>query len=119
MSAKITDEYVIAKGVYIGDIDVSGLTMSEATQKVTEYMETAGSRSMTLNAMNDNAVVVSMNDLGISWDNPDVVEEACSIAKAGNLVVRYKEKKNLEHENIVLPLEYTLDEKAVEDVISQ
>ena len=119
VSAKITDEDVIAKGVYIGDIDVSGLTMSEATQKVTEYMETAGSRSMTLNAMNDNAVVVSMNDLGISWDNPDVVEEACSIAKAGNLVVRYKEKKNLEHENIVLPLEYTLDEKAVEDVISQ
>ena len=90
VSAKITDEDVIAKGVYIGDIDVSGLTMSEATQKVTEYMETAGSRSMTLNAMNDNAVVVSMNDLGISWDNPDVVEEACSIAKAGNLVVRYK-----------------------------
>lgn len=119
VSAKITDEDIIEKGVYIGDIDVSGLTMSEAAQKVTEYMETAGSRSMTLNAMNDNAVVVSMNDLGIAWNNPDVVEEACSIAKAGNLVARYKEKKDLEHENIVLPLEYTLDKKAVEDVISQ
>ena len=44
VSAKALDEDVIESGIYIGDVDVSGLTASEAMQKVTEYMDTIGEK---------------------------------------------------------------------------
>ncbi len=118
VSAKNVDENVIESGIYIGDVDVSGLTVAEATQKVTEYMDVIGERQLTLNAMNNNSVVVSMNDLGISWTNTEIVQDAIQVAKGGNLVARYKAKKDLEHENLVLPMEYTVEKDVVLKVIS-
>ena len=47
VSAKNVDENVIESGIYIGDVDVSGLTVAEATQKVTEYMDVIGERQLT------------------------------------------------------------------------
>lgn len=118
VSAKALDEDVIESGIYIGDVDVSGLTASEAMQKVTEYMDTIGEKKLTLNAMNNNTVVISMNDLEINWINTEIVQDAVKIAKDGNLVARYKVKKDLEHENLVLPMEYEVEKDAALKIIS-
>lgn len=118
VSAKALDEDVIESGIYIGDVDVSGLTASEAMQKVTEYMDTIGEKKLTLNAMNNNTVVISMNDLEISWVNTEIVQDAVKVAKGGNLVARYKVKKDLEHENLVLPMEYEVEKDAALKIIS-
>ena len=118
VSAKSVEDEVIENGVFIGEVDVSGLTALEATQKVKEYMDTIGSRQLTLNAMNNNTVVVSMNDLGITWVNTDVAQDAVKVAKAGNLVARYKTKKDLEYENLILPMEYEVEKDDVLKMIS-
>ena len=118
VSAKALDEDVIESGIYIGDVDVSGLTASEAMQKVTEYMDTIGEKKLTLNAMNNNTVVISMNDLEINWINTEIVQDAVKIAKDGNLVARYKVKKDLEHENLVIPMEYEVEKDAALKIIS-
>ena len=97
VSAKELDEDVIETGIYIGDVDVSGLTASEATQKVTEYMDSVGEKQLTLNAMNNNSVAISMSDLEISWVNTEIVQDAVKVAKGGNLVARYKVKKGLQY----------------------
>lgn len=107
------DSRAIENGVFIGDIDVSGMTKDVAEAKIADYVASLGETQLVLNAMNDNTVVVSMNDIGVAWGNTQVVDEALNVAKGGNLVARYKAKKDLEHDNIVLPLTYTVDKAAV------
>lgn len=109
----------IEEGIYIGNVDVSGMTEEEAVQKVQAYIEEIGQSEITLNAMNDNSHVVSAEEIGLTWVNADVVTTAVEIGKTGNVVQRYKALKDLEHENLVLPLEFTVDTQAVQNIIAE
>ncbi len=114
-AAAISD--TIENGVYIGNVDVSGLTPDVAMAKVQEYINQLDSKNITLNAMNDNHVTISGNDVGIMWINADVVEEAATLGKSGNIVDRYKALKDLEHNNVRLPLSLAVDREAIVSVI--
>lgn len=109
----------IEKGIYIGNVDVSGLTGEEAEIKVAEYISEIGQAEITLNAMNDNSYTVSANEIGLTWTNSDVVSQAMEIGKSGNLVERYKALKDLEHENVILPLTFAVDRQAVLNIIQE
>lgn len=118
VQAKSTDDR-IETGVYIGNVDVSGLTEAEAVQKVQEYIDEIGQAEITLNAMNDNSLTVSADEIGLTWTNADVVTEAVKIGKSGNIVERYKILQDLEHENLVLPLTFAVDRQAVATIIQE
>lgn len=109
----------IENGVYIDQVDVSGLTEEEAIQKVQEYIDEIGQAQITLNAMNNNSHTVSAGDIGLTWTNSDVVSQAAAIGKSGNIVQRYKVLKDLEHENVVLPLTLAVDKQAIESIIEE
>lgn len=109
----------IEKGVYIGDIDVSGMTTLEAEDAVNGYIDSLRTKQIVLNALNDNTVTVTADELGISWANSSVVDEAGELGKAGNIVQRYKALKDLEHENEVFPIELSFDDAAIRQVIDE
>ncbi|WP_300891820.1 peptidoglycan binding domain-containing protein, partial [uncultured Clostridium sp.] len=119
VQAQNTDDETIETGIYIGNVDVSGLTEEEAARKIQEYIDQIGEAEITLNAMNDNSHTVSANEIGLMWTNADVVAEAVKIGKSGNMVERYKILKDLEHENIVLPLNFTVDRQALVNIIHE
>ena len=52
--ANASRKETIEKGVYIGEVDVSDMTIIEAKQAVLDYVETQGEKEITLNAMNNN-----------------------------------------------------------------
>lgn len=110
--------HTIEKGVYIGDIDVSGMTTLEAEEAVTAYVDSLRTKSVTLNALNGNTVTVTAQDFGINWANTSVVDEAGELGKTGNIVQRYKALKDLEHQNQVFPMEITFSDTAIESVIN-
>ena len=91
----------IETGIYIGDVDVSGLTEDEAVQKVQDYIDEISQAEITLNAMNDNSHTVPAEEIGLTWTNADVVAQAVKVGKSGNIVERYKTLKDLEHERTV------------------
>ena len=107
----------IENGVFIGDVDVAGMTSEEAAEAVESYVSGLGSKTITLNALNDNKVSVSLSDLGLYWENQDVVSEAAELGKSGNIVQRYKALKDLEHENHVYPVETGYKEEKIRKVI--
>ena len=108
----------IEKGVFIGDIDVSGMTTLEAEEAVSSYIDSLKEKEITWNALNDNTVVVTAADLGIKWKNKEVIDQAGELGKAGNIVERYKALKDLEHQNEVFPLEITFDESLIRTLIT-
>ena len=109
----------IENNVFIGEVDVSGMTEQEAVSAVNEYVSSLKDSVITLNAMNNNQLSVSVGDFNISWSNEEVVEEALSIGKVGNIVQRYKALKDLEYEKEVLPITYDFDKEAISKIVEE
>lgn len=108
---------VIHTGVYIDGIDVSGMTVAEAQTAIESYVQEMGTETLTLN-IGDNQLQTTLGDLGLSCTNLEVIEEAAQLGKTGNIIQRYKDRKDLEHENKNYQLEWTLDSALVTEYVN-
>ena len=117
-NAQAQTEKPIAKGVYAESVDLSGMTAEEATDAVEAYVENLLDRSITLVAVGGNEEVVTPRDLGMTWANTDLVEEAQGLITGKNLIERYKALKDLEREPKVYELEFDFDYQAVSDILT-
>lgn len=112
------EDETINKGVCIGDVEVSGMTAQEAREAVEKKVDALGSNSITLKAA-DASVTATAEDLGMTWENTDVVEEAVGLGKSGNLVKRYMDNKDLEHKKKNFELEFQADQSRVKSFVEE
>ena len=119
MTVQAKNENTIKTGIFAGNIDLSGMTAAEAKVAVEEYVAGLQDTDITLLAAEDREVVVSAGDLGISWANPELVDEAVEIGTRGNVIERYKVLKDLEHENKVYPILLSFDLQAISDILTE
>ena len=101
--AKETD--TINKGVYIGDVDVSGMTEEEATKAVEEKLGKGTGGSYTVK-IGKETTTATAEDFGMEWNNREVVHEAMQVGKSGNIIKRYKDNKDLQVEPKNFEVEY-------------
>ncbi len=106
------------KGIYADEIELSGMTSGEAVQAIEAYVEELKGVKLTLLAAGDNKVETTAGDLGITWANPELVQEALHIGTTGNVIERYKIMKDLEHENLVYSVAFDFDEAAIRDLLA-
>lgn len=118
VTAKAQEEDKIADKVTIGGIDVGGMNALEASEAVETHVEEAMNTTFTLQA-DENQIEVKAKDLGITWSNTNVVDEALHLGKTGNLIRRYKDKKDLENSGKELALKYEVDEAAVSSILEE
>lgn len=116
VSVDAGEQETIPSTVYIGDTDVSGMTKEEA-ENVLETEASKISNTMFTLSTGDRHIQVSAEDLGLSAANPEIVEEALHLGKTGNLIARYKDKKDLEHEPKRYTLRYQADENKIETLL--
>lgn len=114
VNAETDETSTIPQRVYFGDIAVGGMTQEEAAAAVEDYLNELQNQKVTLRA-GDNTVDVPVSQIGLTWGNPEIAEEAVALGKSGNLIVRYKAMKDLENQDKVYELAY----KADGDKISQ
>ena len=116
--AKETDDATIPANVYIGEVSVGGMTVDEAKEAVTDYVKDTTDVDVVLKA-GEKSVTVKAEELGLGWGNTKVAEEAVNIGKSGNLIKRYKDQKDLENENKVYNIVYTVDEEKTRAVLTE
>lgn len=109
-------EEKINKGVVIGTTDVSGMTAKEASDAVKKEAAEELKDKVTLTA-GSSKVEASAADLGMSWANEEIVEEAMGLGKSGNIVKRYKDNKDLENHNKTYDLEYEADKSMIKSYL--
>ncbi|MBQ8591803.1 MAG: VanW family protein [Lachnospiraceae bacterium] len=109
----------IKTGIYIDNIDISGLTAVDAKAKVEEYVNALKETPVVLEATDGDTITVTAGELGLSWANSEVIDEAATIGTEGNLIQRYKALKDLEHESKVFPLELVADKEAMVAFITE
>jgi len=109
---------VMADGIMIDSLDVGGMTADEAEKAVEEYFEKFRSGILRL-SFNGDTVEIGFDELGITWDNPNVIEDAMACGKSGNVLQLYKELTQLRTEKKNFPIEYSLDETLIQDFLQQ
>lgn len=113
-----TSDNIISQGVYIADIDVSGMTQEEASSAVDAYMADLASSTITFKVDTHN-IDVKASDLGILCTNMEVVQEALEFGKKGNIIQRYKALKDIEKEPKKYDLEITFDDTKISAIIEE
>lgn len=108
----------IEAGVYVDDINLSGMTAAEATNAVNSRVSARQGATITLSDGADFVLTFTGADIGYSWTNTGVIAEAASLGKSGNIVTRYKALKDLQRDNQIYPLTYSVDTAAVSDILS-
>ncbi len=113
------EEDLIADGVYAGEIELSGMTVSQAEDVVQSYVTALGEKQITLMAVQGNEVTVPAADLQLKWANPEIIEEAVSLGKEGSLIARYKARKDLQTENKVYPVKVEIKQGTLKSLLEE
>ncbi len=108
----------IKTGVYAGELDLSGLTATQATYVIEQYVESLAQTQVTLLVTDDVEVHTTLAELGISWANPELVEEALNLGSTGNVIERYKVAMDLQYGGYVFDLVYDFDMNAIDSLVS-
>lgn len=111
------EEEKITEGVFVDHVDLSGMTKTEAQKALNDLMQEKKQAEIHLLCVNDEKVIVNAGDLGLSYENEDLVNQAMMVAKSGDIVTRYKLKKDLQRENLVLKTECEYDQDMIQTLI--
>ena len=101
---------VIHDGVHIGGMDMSGMSAKEAAQALERKLFETKGYLISLN-LGHTILTVTAGDLGLAWSNSDVVRQAMALGQSGNVIQRYKMKKQLEQGPVNLQLSYDVEEE--------
>lgn len=120
LSVSAAEGEVLKEGVLIQGMDLSGMNKEEATDAVEQYIEeTLRPMQVTLMTSNNTEVQVTVGDLGISWSNPELLDEALAIGTEGNVITRYKLLKDLQREPMNYELTFDYDVNAINQVLTE
>ena len=119
ISVRAEEENQILPGIYVEDMSLEGKTAGEARKMLEDYVAELCNKEITLVAVDGKSVVISPTDIGFSWSNPEIVDEAAQIGQGGNVVQRYKAVKDLEYKNIVYELEFDIDRELTAGVLKE
>ena len=108
----------IKEGVFVGSVNISGKTHDEAVNAVNSYVAGLGNTDITLVCVSGNTVPVHASELGLYWTNADVIEDAVSLGRSGNVIKRFKEVTDLKRTNKVYDLVLDVNDELVNNIIS-
>lgn len=109
-AAYADEDVVISDGIFIGGIEVGGMTAREASRAVQQKVEQMGEATVTL-MMGDTPITATLNSLGLEWENKEIIDEVENLGTTGNIVQRYKDQKDLEHQNKEYEIAFSVDEE--------
>jgi len=112
-------EEKIETGIYAEDIDLSGMTKEEAKKAIEDYVSSFGGAQITLHAPEEGEIVATAADLGLKWGNPEILDEAVSFGRDGDILQCYKELRNLKYENKVYQVSFDFDRSKIRALIEE
>ncbi len=108
----------IEAGVTVGDVDVSGMSISEAEEAVKAFVESLRDVPITLRLEGGQDTVGTAGELGIVWENDGALEEAAMLGKRGNIIQRYKALADLKNDGQNYPLRISFKGDVLDSILS-
>lgn len=108
----------ILKGISIDQVDVSGMTRAEALEALESYEKLLGEQSLKV-GIGEHTIETDMSVFGVEFSNEEVVDEALGVGRVGNIVRRYKDQKDLQHNGKVFALSWKADAEKVQSFVEK
>lgn len=108
----------ISQGVHIASIDVGGLTVSQAEERVGIESAKLGSREVVLRYP-EKEVRAATSDLGMTMDVKASVQSAWQLGREGNIVHRLERVIAARRNGIYLPLSHSFDKSITADYLNK
>ncbi|MBQ6807086.1 MAG: VanW family protein [Lachnospiraceae bacterium] len=119
MTAEAKEDERIESGIYVNDINLSGKTVSEAKEEVQAFVDSFANAQITLRTIDDHSIVTTASEIGMTWGNPEIIDEAAGLGKDGNIVQCYKALKDLEYANKVYKVSFDFDKEKIKSLIEE
>jgi len=107
----------IYNGVFIDEVNVSGMTKEEAAIAVDNMVQGLQQKNLVI-TVGKNAAKTTLKEIGYTYDLNDSIEQAYALGRSGNLIKRYKEIKDIEQESEVFSLDYHLDDAKLKEFVA-
>ena len=109
----------IADHVYVGTVDLSGLSKIEAEKKLLEQKEADQKQTVSLTVEGQSAEA-TLEEYGLDYKDVKAnVKDAMDYGKSGGLFGRYKKLCRLSKEKKVFSPEYTLEKKSADSMLEE
>ncbi len=108
--AKSQKTQTINDGVYIGSVDVGGMTKNEAKTALSDYIESIDNTTFTLQGAN-GSVDATAAEMSIKSDASAAVDEAMGVGRTGNLINRFVQSKKLENGEVSVNMHLSVDKE--------
>jgi vancomycin resistance protein YoaR len=117
LSLEDAGDGTILDGIQAGDIDISGLTADAAKSKISAAVAEKAAKSLTVSA-NGKTQSIALSDLGYAWNNQNVIDALPSLGKCGNILSRYKFRKDIQRTPYKVDLDCTVNEDAIRSFVA-
>ncbi len=109
----------ICRNIYIGPVDVSGMTEKEAMEALNTHLGEDGKIKAVLGVAGQSAET-SLEELGMGFDDvKKIVRKAVDYGKKGSLFSRYRKIKKLSEQKVILDKKMILDKEKAEAVLKE
>lgn len=114
--AEDANEGMVDKGVYIGGLDIGGMSAQEATDAFNAYVEELRAEKIVLMGPKGN-IELTLGDMGLTANVESAIRKATGTAKATNLITRFMLLKDLEGDNVVIDMGLSIDKQKTANLI--
>lgn len=112
-------ENKIADNVYIGEINVSGMTKKQAEKALESKIKEYGEKPLTV-SIGEKQVDVLLKDLGFGVKSVEkTAEKALAVGKEGSLWKNFREIRSLKKKKTVIDEDFVLEKKAAEKALTE
>lgn len=118
---EMTSNITAYDGVKVGEVEIGGMTKDEAENAVNSYITGILDKKVTLSleGSDEKKIEVTLGELGLSWSNKEILEEAVNLGKSGNVIKRYKAKKDIENSQVVYEMEFEVDAEKITQILEE
>ena len=112
-------EPVALEGIYIDDTDVSGMTKQEVEKAIADSFQLKMKQPIHFICVDNQEVTVSPEEMGMTLANKELAEEVMAIGRKGDVVTRYKMKKDYQREKVVFHTEVNFDRRKIQAILEE
>jgi vancomycin resistance protein YoaR len=113
----VTDE--IYQGVTVGDIDVGGLSVAQAQQKITDvFKERTTDASIITADYKDRNWHISAQDIDLAIQADKLAQQAYDVGRTGNIIDRLKERYLSVHHGHSIPLTVQFNQEKMLSILT-
>lgn len=110
------DEGAALDGIYIENVNVSGMSQKEIENEVKAKMDELSQSSIELYVGNQGTTVTA-GDLGLALKNSGISRQAADVGQRGNVLARFEAARAMKKGPLVLEMQYQVDKDKVKKIM--